>query len=67
MGLDAYGIFPDHVSCIGSQILYHWATREALKMVLWKAKPTLKHLYHKLRSLSPGDQGKTSLDQADHS
>ena len=27
----ACGIFPDrtHVSCIGRQILYHWATREA--------------------------------------
>ena len=24
-----------HVSCIGRQILYHWATREALEMLYW--------------------------------
>ena len=31
----AYGIFPDWtLSCIGRQILYHWATREALCLFL---------------------------------
>lgn len=35
-------------------------------MVLWGAEPTLQHHFHRIRSLPPGDQGKASLDQADH-
>ena len=51
------GIFPTqgwtHTSCIGRQILYHWATREALMMVMARMKMLTRFTVINEKSSSP--------------